>query len=215
MLFTDRIEAGERLAEVLVARRYEHPVVLGIPRGGVVVAAEVARALGADLGVVVARKLRAPGQPELAIGAVAARGAAWVDARLASLTGADDAYLEAEIERQSEEAQRREERFDGSDKPHLLDRTVIIVDDGIATGSTAVAAIRAMKSAGAAEVVLAVPVASPSAIERLSHEADEIVCLVEDPDFFAVGQFYVDFRQVDDDDVVYLLSALRRKPKAA
>src|SRR5438874_1257951 len=138
MLFSDRTEAGVELSELVSERGYESPVVLGIPRGGVVVAAEVARRLGADLGVVVARKLGAPGQPELAIGAVASSGAAWVDARLASLTGADDAYLEEEIRRQAEEARRREARFDGDARPPVLDRTVIIVDDGIATGSTAI-----------------------------------------------------------------------------
>lgn len=214
MLFEDRRQAGEVLAEALEKRRYERAIVLGIPRGGVVVAAEIARALRAELGVVVARKVRAPGQPELAIGAVTSAGAAWIDGKLATLTGADEAYLEREIRRQAEEARSREERFDGGRHGPIVGHTVIIVDDGIATGSTAVAAVRAMKAAGAEKVVLAVPVASPGAIARLEHEADEIVCLVEDPDFFAVGQFYLDFRQVEDDDVEQLLDEYRR-PAAA
>jgi len=211
MLFTDRRDAGAQLAEALVRRGYEKPIVLGIPRGGVEVAAEVADALDADLGVVVAKKLRAPRQEELAIGAVAADGSTYVDSTLASLTGANEAYLRAEIAEQSSEARRREERFDGHLRPSVADRTVLIVDDGLATGATAIAAARSMRAAGALRVVLAVPVGSPRTVQMLRREVDEVVCLSEDPDFFAVGQFYIDFHQLDDGDVDELLGEHRRQ----
>ena len=199
--FKDRKDAGRQLAEALEGRGYRQPVVLGIPRGGVPVAAEVARKLGGDLGVVVARKLRAPGQPELAIGAVTADGATWINAPVARATGADDRYLEREIAFQVAEAQHREEAFDGHRRPALQGRVAIIVDDGIATGATAIAAARSMRAAGASQVVLAVPVAPPETLRALRDEVDAIVCPRVEEDFWAIGQFYDDFRQVGDDQV--------------
>ena len=206
-MFDDREDAGRRLGEALRERGYARPVVLGIPRGGVPVAAEVARALGGELGVIVARKLRAPRQPELAIGAVTADGVAYLNEELVALTRADERYLKAEIARQAAEAKEREARFDGHSRPPLAGRTVLVVDDGIATGATAVAAVRSAKAAQAARVVLAAPVAASSSADMLREEADEVVCLIEDPQFFAVGQFYVDFRQIEDDEVKALLDA--------
>ncbi len=208
-MFEDREDAGRQLGDLLRGKGYERPVVLGIPRGGVAVAAEVARALGADLGVIVARKLRAPRHPELAIGAVTADGTVYLNEELAEATRADEAYLDAEIARQAAQARAREEAFDGHRRPALAGRTVIVVDDGIATGATAVAAVRAAKAAGASKVVLAAPVAATASADMLREEADEVVCLIEDPSFYAVGQFYDDFRQVDDDEVKALLDAQR------
>jgi predicted phosphoribosyltransferase/alpha/beta superfamily hydrolase len=204
-LFRDRQDAGRQLAAVLKLKGIVRPVVLGIPRGGVPVALEVARALDGELGVVVARKLRAPGQPELAIGAVTASGATFVNEELASLTGAGKQYLERETAAQVTEAARREARFDGHRRPVIRGRTVIVIDDGLATGATAIAALRSLRAEGAARIILAVPVASPETIERMRPEADEVVCLQEESDFYAIGQFYVDFGQVDDTEVRSLL----------
>lgn len=207
----NRVHAGEVLAEAVRERNLPRPmVILGIPRGGVVVAAEMARRLDAALGVVVARKLRAPHQPELAIGAVTASGATYVDKSIAADAGADDSYIARERERQVEEAQRREDAFDGIHRPPLEGATVVVVDDGIATGSTAVAALRSVREAGAARVVLAVPVAHPRAIHLLRPEADDIVCPLVDPGLYAVGQYYLDFRQVEDDEVLEVLREARR-----
>lgn len=208
--FRDREDAGRRLAQLLAGKRIEHPIVLGIPRGGVPVAAEVARVLRGELGVVVARKLRAPGQPELAIGAVSSNGVAYINHRLAEECGADDRYLADEQARQTEEASRREAEFDGHRHAPVSGRTVIVVDDGIATGATAIAAIRSMKWAGAKRVILAVPVGPPDTIEALRREADEVYCLAVEPDFYAIGQFYDDFRQVEDTEVKKVLDEFAR-----
>ncbi|KAF0246764.1 MAG: hypothetical protein FD180_435, partial [Planctomycetota bacterium] len=170
MRFRDRQDAGRRLAAALKKRAFDRPLVLGIPRGGVPVALEVARELGGDLGVVVARKLRAPGQPELAIGAVASDGTPWINDRVAEMTGADEAWIRQEILQQSKEARSREERFDGHRTP-VNGRVVLIVDDGIATGATAIVACRMAKRGGARRVVLAVPVGPPGTMAAMRHEA--------------------------------------------
>lgn len=186
-------------------------IVLGIPRGGVVTAAAVADVLGSELGVIVSRKLRAPHQPELAIGAVASDGSVWLEPRVLRVLGVDQEYLERERQAQWEEARLREKRFDGRTLPSLVGRDVVVVDDGIATGATAMAALRAARSLGARTVVLAAPVASPERADMLRAEADRVVCLVEDPALFAVGQYYVDFRTIEDDEVTALLESHRKK----
>ena len=207
MIFDDRIDAGRRLAVAVKARGFEEPVVLGIPRGGVPVAAEVARAIDGQLAVVVARKLGAPGNPELAIGATTATGVAYINHAAAVAVGADKEYIEAERQRQVREAHHREEMFNSHRRPPLQGRNVVVVDDGIATGATAIAAVRSIKAEGAACVVLAVPVGSPHTLEVLRHEADEVICLYEPEDFWAVGQFYRDFQPVHDDEVMGTLDA--------
>lgn len=205
MMFRDRTEAGRRLAEAVKKLGVERPIVLGIPRGGVPVAAEVARATGGDLAVIVARKLGAPGNPELAIGATTAEGAYYLDLETARMVGANDAYIAQERERQAREAARREVLFDSHRRPPMKDRIVIVVDDGVATGSTAIASVRSVKAAGAARVILAVPVGPPHTIEELSREADEVICLYIDPGFWAVGQYYDRFEQVQDEEVIRIL----------
>jgi len=207
MLFRDRNEAGQRLAAALRDMQIEKPIVLGIPRGGIPVAAEVAKALGGELAVVVARKLGAPGNPELAIGATTETGACYVNAAVAAAAGADAVYIEAEKKRQIDEARRRNALFDSHRRPPARGRTVIVVDDGIATGATAIAAVRSLKAEGAERVILAVPVGPPEMIELLRGEADEVVCLEEDPGFWAVGQYYQDFSQVSDAEVRRTLEA--------
>jgi len=211
--YRDREEAGRLLATALREAGVHAPVVLGIPRGGVPVAAEVARALDGELGVVVARKLRAPGQPELAVGAITADGAEWLNESLADECGADSRYLSLERARQIDEARRREAAFDGDRRPDVKGRTVVIVDDGLATGATAIAAARSVKGAGAARVILAAPVAPPETVGRLRAEVDDVVCPRIEEDFWAIGQFYVGFRQVSDEEVKAILDAFAAGPK--
>jgi predicted phosphoribosyltransferase/pimeloyl-ACP methyl ester carboxylesterase len=207
VLFRDRRDAGRRLAAAVKARGYERPLVLGIPRGGVPVAAEVARETGGDLGVVVARKLRSPWQPELAIGAVAADGTSYINMDLVRDTGADEEYLAEESRRQAEEARKREEAFDGHRRGPVAGRDVVVVDDGIATGATAIAAIRSMKAAGARKVVLAVPVGPRDTIHAMRSEADDVICVSVEDDFYAIGQFYEDFSPFEDEQVRTVLDS--------
>jgi predicted phosphoribosyltransferase len=206
VIFADRAEAGERLAKALVHHAGSGCVVLAIPRGGVIVAEVVARALGAPLDVVVPRKIGAPGNPELGLGAVAP-GVRVLDPRIVSLLGVSEAYLEREIAAQELEIERREHAYrDGRPRAPVEGRVAIVVDDGVATGGTAVAALRWARAQGAAHVVLAVPVAPSQALERLGDEADEVVVLETPEPFFAVGEWYRDFGQTTDDEVVAALA---------
>jgi putative phosphoribosyl transferase len=213
--YENRIDAGKQLGTVLKRKSYEQPVVLGIPRGGVVLSSEVTRLLGGDHGVVVARKLGAPFQPELAIGAITASGAAFVDPEILELAHVDEQYLERVKREEQIEAKRREEQFDSRRRPTIAGRTVIIVDDGVATGATAIAAIRAMKQEGASHVVFAVPVGPPHTIARLRQEADDVICLIEEPYFFSVGQFYADFEPVSDREVQDILQVVEAERAAS
>jgi predicted phosphoribosyltransferase/pimeloyl-ACP methyl ester carboxylesterase len=173
------------------------------------VAAEVARATNGDLAVVVARKLGAPGNPELAIGATTETGASYINAAVATAARASKDYIEAERQRQIQEAQRREQLFDGHRRPRVPGRTVVVVDDGVATGATAIAAVRSLKGEGAARVVLAIPVGPPEMVDLLRQEADEVICLYEPDDFWAVGQYYAHFEPVNDDEVLSTLNAFK------
>jgi len=205
MLFADRTDAGRRLGERLAGESLEGPVVLGIPRGGVVVAAEVARALHAPLDVVVPRKVGAPFNPELGLGAVAP-GVRVLDERLIRELGVSPAYLDREIAEQEQEIERRLTAYRGDREPvDPHGRTAVVVDDGVATGGTAVAALRWARAAGADRVVLAVPVAPPQAMRMLESESDQVVALSLPEPFHAVGQWYRDFDQVGDREVVALL----------
>lgn len=206
MTFRDRRDAGQRLAEALQGLRNRRPVVLAIPRGGIVVGYEVARALDAPLDVVVPRKLRAPYNPELAIGAVAHDGSVYLDTPVAGTLKVPDEYLKEEIAYQLEEIRRRMRLYRGDrPPPDLSGRVAIVVDDGIATGSTMIAALRATRAAGPATLVAAVPVAPPEGVESLRREADDVVCLATPMMFYAVGQFYDDFAQTSDEEVIALL----------
>ncbi|MGZ4651491.1 MAG: phosphoribosyltransferase family protein [Kineosporiaceae bacterium] len=206
MRFANRSDAGRRLAGTIVALGLRDVVVVGLPRGGVPVAYEVARALCAPLDVIVVRKLRAPFQPELAMGAVGEDGARVINDAVFARTGISDRKL-AEIEaRERAEVRRQARRFrDGRPRIPLAGRTVVVVDDGIATGSTARAACWIARAQGAARVVLAVPVASQGVERRMRPDADEVVCLATPWDFLAVGQVYDDFSEVDDEQVEELL----------
>lgn len=208
MVFADRRDAGRRLAERLAPLNLSEPVVLGLPRGGVPVAFEVAGALSAPLDVLVARKIGAPFQPELGVGAIAEGGVTVLDeASLRSLRlSVDD--LRGTIDREEVELQRRVERYRGNrEMVDLRDRSVIVVDDGLATGVTARAALRAVRKHAPAAVVLAVPVGPPGASSFMVPDADTVV-LVETPDrLAAVGQWYRDFTQTSDETVIELLDA--------
>ncbi len=208
MIFRDRHEAGLRLAERLLVFKDTKPVVLALPRGGVPVAFEVAQALAAPLGLVLVRKIGAPYQEELAIGAVADGDEPELvtDPHLLARLGVSQDYLEEAKAAALNEIARRRQVYLGDRKPvDVAGRTVIIVDDGIATGATVLAALRATRRRNPARLVLAVPVASSHALRRLKEEADEVVCLDIPPDFAAVGQFYRQFPQLRDEEVNALL----------
>ncbi len=196
MSFLDRTDAGRRLAQHLAHLRGHDVVVLGIPRGGVPVAAEVASALGAPLDVVIVRKLGTPGQPELGLGAIGEEGVRVVNDDIVRLTGVTERDIERVEERERLELERRARRFRGDRPPvPVAGRVVVVVDDGIATGSTARAACRIVRARGATRVVLAVPVAPPGWTGEFSDEADELIAVETPAGFHAVGQWYRDFRQ--------------------
>jgi putative phosphoribosyl transferase len=210
-IFRDRTEAGARLAAEVVRRLANPPdgqlVVLGLPRGGVPVAAAVARALDAPLDVIVVRKLGVPYQPELAMGAIGENGARVLNEQVLAVTGMRDKDL-AEVERRERvELERRARAYRGDRPPiDLAGRTAIVVDDGIATGSTVAAACQIARQRGAARVVVATPVAPPSSIQRLGQIADEVIALLTPEDFFAIGEWYLDFSPTSDDEVRRLLA---------
>ncbi|MFE2508556.1 phosphoribosyltransferase family protein [Streptomyces naganishii] len=213
MLFTDRVQAGRQLGARLAHLAGQDVVVLGLPRGGVPVAAEVADALGAPLDVCLVRKLGVPGQPELAMGAIGEDGVRVLSEDVLRETGVPPHALARVEERERRELLRRAERYRGEGPPAAVaGRTVVIVDDGVATGSTARAACRTVRARGAARTVLAVPVAPPDWTRRLAGEADELVSLASPHGFFAVGQFYDDFAQLEDTDVIAVLRRAERRP---
>jgi len=208
-VFADRADAGRQLGAHLRERRWDSPVVLGLPRGGVVVAAEVARALRATLDVVVVRKIGAPGRPELGLGAVADgdEPLALVNDDLIASLQVSGEHLRDETARQLMEVRRRQSLLrQGRRAIDLRDRTAIVVDDGIATGGSMRAALRMVRRASPQKIVLAVPVAPPETLAELAPDADELMCLVTPPDFVTVGRFYWDFRQTTDDEVMALLT---------
>lgn len=208
MLFRDRRDAGRQLANALEKWRSRDDVlVLGIPRGGVMVAAEIAQALNAPLDVVIAHKLGAPGNPELAIGAVAADGALYLNDDVIHELRIPPAFIERERTDQLQEIQRREELYRQGRAPcQITDHVVIVADDGIATGATTIAAMRALRQQHPARLVLAAPVAPAVMVKPLSAECDEAVILRAPEAFIAVGWFYEFFGQVSDRDVLAVMS---------
>lgn len=213
MIFVDRVDGGRRLAERLMRLRDEDVVVVGLPRGGVPVAAEVATALNAPLDVILVRKLGVPSQPELAMGAIGESGVRVLNAEIVQLVGVTSGEIARVEARERKELERRVERFrSGRELVSLKGRVVVIVDDGIATGSTARAACQVARAHGASYIVLAVPVAPPGWEQDLAGVADEYVCVATPGGFSSVGQFYSDFGQVTDDDVVDCLSQAVKNP---
>ncbi len=207
-MFKDRTDAGEKLAARLQSMKQEPLVVVALPRGGVPVAFEVAKALEAPLDVVLIRKIGAPGQPELAVGAVADGDSVEtvINTDLANVTGATPDYIEQRTKEVLKEIEQRRTRYmKDRVRPEISGRTVIIIDDGIATGASIRVAIKAFWKRGARRLVVAVPVAPPGTVQSLQQEVDQVICL-ETPEFFpAVGAFYRDFAQTTDEDVIRLL----------
>ncbi|WP_354643131.1 phosphoribosyltransferase [Kitasatospora camelliae] len=218
MYFTDRIDAGRRLAAEVAHLRAADPVVVALPRGGVPVAAEVARALGAPLDICVIRKLGVPYQPELGMGAIGEGGTRVINEQIFRSTGVTEKQLAAVEKRERAELERRATRYRrGRPAVDLRGRTVVVVDDGVATGSTALAACRIVRERGASRVVLAVPVAPADWAARLGTEVDELVCPQTPSRFWAIGEFYADFSQTEDAEVVARLdeAAARTEHRSA
>ncbi len=211
ILFEDRVDAGRQLAERLAPYAEERPVVFALPRGGVPVGAEVSRSLDAPLEVIVSRKLGAPGQPEFGIGAVAPGGVRVLNERAVRALGIEEDYLEMISARELAEAERRLKLFRG-DRPYpdLERRTAILVDDGLATGVTARAALLALRRMNPRRLVLAVPVCALQTAELLRPEADDLICLLAPANLEAVGLWYRNFEQTSDEEVVRLLEEARR-----
>ena len=206
--FPDRAEAGRQLAEKL--KKYaglDDVIVLGLPRGGVPVAYEVAKRLRAPLDVFIVRKLGVPGFEELAAGAIASGGVRVLNEDVMRAIPYADVAIQAVTAKETTELQRREQIYrEGRPSPELRDRIVILVDDGLATGATMRAAVKALRQRGAAKIVVAVPVGPPDTCQEFAHDADEAICLSTPPFFQAVGQYYEDFSQTSDDDVRELLT---------
>lgn len=214
--FADRAEAGRRLGKELAALKGQGVVVLGIPRGGVVVARELARVLEGDLDIVLARKLRTPGQAELALGSVAEDGQVFLNREVVEELGVDQSYIQQEKEAQLAEILRRTELIrQVLPRLPLEGRVAIVSDDGVATGATTQAALWAVRQERPRKLICAIPVGSEDTVRRLARDTDEIVCLWTPPFFAAVGQFYLRFDQVEDEEMLAILKeeAARRKRK--
>jgi predicted phosphoribosyltransferase len=218
-MFADRRDAGRRLAARLQHFQDLGVSVLGIPRGGVIVAAEVAAALDAPLDVIVPRKIGAPFNPELAVGAVAPDGTIFYDETLIAYAGIERRELEQQAARELQEIRRRLSVYQGAGcgsgaVPEYRGRNVILVDDGIATGYTIQAALRSLRRQKPERLVLAAPVAPKDSLDRIGPDADEVICLLVPKEFYAVGQFYQDFRQTTDQEVIDALKYNRARSEA-
>ena len=207
MRFRDRVDAGRRLADKLRTQSLNEPVVFGLARGGVPVAYEVAGGLDAPLDVFVARKVGAPHQPELGIGAIAEGGGRVANSRALRAVGVSPDQFESLVEREQVELDRRVQHYRGDrGLPDVHDREVVLVDDGLATGVTAEAALRSLRLQAPRRLVMAAPACAPDTAERLRTVADQVFCLISPADFYAVGVWYEDFGQTTDDEVLNLLS---------
>lgn len=211
-MFVDREDAAQQLAERLKQHSFHDPIVLAIPRGGVVTGAVLARELGAELDVVLSRKLRAPHQPEYALGAISESGDVFLNPDIADVPGCSEEYLAGECQRQMEEISRRRKLLSGVLGPaKIAGRSVIVTDDGIATGATMIAALQSVRKQGASELIVAVPVASPARLAEVARWCDAIVYLAAPRTFHAISQFYGAFPQIEDSEVVRILRGSRHE----
>jgi predicted phosphoribosyltransferase len=202
-MFHDRTDAARQLAEIVGRRHLKNPLVLGIPRGGAVTAAVLAEEIGAEMDLVLARKLRAPDAPEYAIGAISETGDVYFNHAVHQVPGLSDEYVHRECQYQLQEIERRKEMFRAvRPSAPITGRSVIVTDDGIATGSTMIAALQATRAQHPLSVVAAVPVASPDRLREVRHWCDDMVCLLTPRFFYSVGQFYEEFEPVSDEEVV-------------
>jgi putative phosphoribosyl transferase len=206
--FKDRTEAGEQLGNALREREVDVDIVLAIPRGGLPLGRAVADVLDVPLDIVVASKIGAPGNPEYAIGAVASDGSVWRNERAFRGTGSDEEYFERERKKEAENARQKAERYRGErSAPDLAGKTVAVVDDGVATGSTVRACLEMLRKTDADRIVLAVPVGPPDTVRELRELADEVICLETPSSFMGVGQFYERFDQVSDEEAMAYLES--------
>lgn len=209
MIYKDRCDAGRQLAEKLIRYKDEYPVILALPRGGVVLGYEIAKMLNAPLDVIVARKLGAPFQPELGIGAIAPNGIRILNTGLIRTLGITESQIKQLIEEETAEMNRRTELYRGGLPPlDLFEKTVIVVDDGIATGITDKAAVLSLPQLEPRKIILAVPVCPPDSADKF-REVDEFICLEQPADFYAVGVYYENFEQVSDKEVIRLLHEIK------
>jgi predicted phosphoribosyltransferase len=205
--FADRGDAGRQLAAQLLPLAEQKPIVVALPRGGVPVGVEISAALGAPLEILAVRKLGAPHNPEYGIGAIAEDGTRVLDPEALAVLGIDGGVLESIIARETDEVRRRVAAYRGGRAPlPLAKRAVIVVDDGVATGVTDTAALRAIRRQGPRRTILAVPVCAADSVPRLREEADEVVCLVTPPLLYGIGHWYDDFSQVSDSEVLAALA---------
>ena len=212
-MFADKVDAGKQLANTLKDFSDEGElIVLAIPRGGVVVGYEVARVLKVPLDIIIPRKIGAPNQPELAIGAVGQDGSVVLNKRVVAQLGVSRIYIEEESRQQQLEIKRRLDKYRGElPFPSLKGRKVIVVDDGVATGATLKAALAFVRKQGVKELIVALPVGPLSSINELKKEVDQVICLLTPESFFAIGQFYEDFSQTSDEEVINLLDRNRKE----
>jgi putative phosphoribosyl transferase len=205
-MFENRAEAGKKLAAKLLKYKRKQAIVLGIPRGGVVTAFEVAKALNATLDLVISRKLGAPHEPELAIGAVAPDGSTFLDEELIRELQVSENYIEEMKKAEMQEIERRMKKYRGTSRyPNLKNKIVIIVDDGIATGATVLAAVKFLRKLNVGKIVVAVPVMPQESVDKIKAAVDELVVLETPSPFYAVGMFYKNFPQTSDEEVIKLL----------
>jgi predicted phosphoribosyltransferase len=213
-MFHNREDAALQLAKELKSRSFHDPLVLAIPRGGVVVGSVLARELGADLDIILARKLRAPNQPEFAIGAVSETGEVYLNPRADDALADEDDYLALEKRHQMQEIARRNRALRGNRPPARIEgRSVIVTDDGIATGSTTIAALKEIRLLQPQELIVAVPVAAAESLDLVRNWADDVVCLLSPGDFWAVGHYYEEFNAVEDEQVIASLNEAKLPPE--